>query len=1809
MAIENFGVNTLIIPMDVAYQDNGMFKAYGLVYNLLSNGIPVKWSILPGKAFNGTDFTATAQDLQSATPVVNHNYSGGPFIIDSAFQAQALPFITAWQLLYPNVKVHRATAPFSAPIASTMNRKPRIAVEATNSGIMTNYLNVASIPDSNGNTWPNASPDILSETEIAQGALFGYDLTQCRRISYDVFLSPHTGDSTWDDPNLKIELNDYLRLGGFFHATCHSVPSVENTAGPFLTQAGIPTTDDNGGDTSTFTVDVPDFPSAQAVVTGLPQGLPGGSFQTVYHLTPGLIYNAQTQVLAHFIETNNNKQYDFMIAGPYKNGAGAGKIVYEGGHNYSPNLPYTNNMENLYYRFVLDSIFFSVSKPLMYLEFTPQTLFSNIINTINFSVVNTGASPAPNTSFSVTLVPGMTYNGDATIPPTSIVGQTLNWSSAALDTVQPGVVLTFTADFIPPAPVPTKLADFSTSFGDDFDETYSLDHCVSAQVEVFEMADLEVVKAVDKAFATVNDTLTYTVTITNNGVLPATNVVFKDVIPAGATFVPGSVTVAVPPGLPIPTPGDPSVGIPLPDIQPAPAPGSTVVVTFQVTVDDVLVPIDIVNKATVNYSFTNNQGTFNSIANSNEVTTQIEIGMLNADKSADKTVATVGDVITYTVVVSNTGTVTANNVVFTDNPPNGTTFVPGSVTVDGMPTAGNPTAGIPLGSIPVGGSKTVTFKVTVSSIPAPPTTINTANIDFTYRANPQGPDLPGFTVSNPVIIDIVSASLTLLKSSDKSSVEVGDVITYSITVTNTGTITANNVVLTEPIPAGTTFIPGSVTLDGIPTPGNPSAGIPLGNMAPGASITMAFKVTATSIPVPNPTVNIATAQGTFTINPGEPPRTLDFDSNQVAVKIEEAMVSVVKSVDKDFAEVGDILTYTVLVTNTGTVPANNTVFTDFPPNGTSFVPGSVTINALPAAGDPSLGIPLGNIPAGGFVTVTFKVTIDSIPVPNPLTNVAIIDADFPVDPNDPVSKTFNSNPVDTKVEIAELDTVKSVDKAFAEVGDTLTYTVIIKNTGSVVANNVIFTDVPPNGTTFITSSVTINGIPNGLANPTLGINVGSIPAGASVTVSFKVSVDFVPVPNPISNIAIIQATFPVDPQNPITKNFTSNPAETKIEIARLDMIKSADKQIVEVGDVVTFTVQITNTGTVIANNVIFKDTPPNGTSFVVGSVTINGVPDLLADPALGFNVGNIPAGGMVTVVFKVTVDAIPVPNPTINIAAAQGTFPIDPNNPIQKDFESNPLPIDVEQAKLDVVKSTDKSYAEIGETVTYTVKITNSGTIVANNVIFKDLPPSGTTFIPGSVTLNGVPIPGNPAGGINIGSIPVGTTVTVAFKVNVVSIPVPNPTINIASVDASFPIDHTKPPVVKNFPSNPVDLSVIKAELDAVKSVNKFAAVVGDTLTYTVKVSNTGNVSTDAVMFDLVPVGTVFVPNSIKIDGIAVPGADPNNGVGIGTIAPGQSKTISFDVTVITLPDPPEVVNFARIEFEYIVNPDEPPRSKEVDTNAVLTRIEEVGLELIKSADKDYVIKGDIITYTVAIKNTGTVPLNNVIFKDPIPNGTSFVENSFKIDGVVVPGANPENGVNIGTVNPGQTINVSFSVKYEFRPCPPIIRNLSFAEFNYRIVSSGPVETGVAESNQTETEAAPTNFKQLSVDEDLTIPCQKPDAEDILDAVVNVEIVQTRLIKTMIGTSAEGQILTGYKLIIEGVLHQKVEYVANEPTQTVHAAEFNTPFSSFIILPQNFTEDTLIKVDAYVEDVYIKLIDKRHIFKNVTLRIEADIIC
>ena len=465
---------------------------------------------------------------------------------------------------------------------------------------------------------------------------------------------------------------------------------------------------------------------------------------------------------------------------------------------------------------------------------------------------------------------------------------------------------------------------------------------------------------------------------------------------------------------------------------------------------------------------------------------------------------------------------------------------------------------------------------------------NQTSATVRFVTNGDGYAAAGFGVQ----IDATGPIINPVKSVDKAVAGIGDILTYTITVPNTGTGSADNVVLQDSIPNGTTFIAGSVTVGGVTQPSaNPANGINLGTIPNNTQRIVTFQVRITSFPNPNPIPNRAMASYQFRPFVGSPPITSTSSSNTVQTTVNQATISMQKSVDLQTATLNDVLTYTVNVTNNGNVTANNVIFVDSIPAGTTFVPNSVTVNGIARPGaNPASSINLGSINASQTTVVRFQVRVTSNPLVNPIPNRASVTFNFtPVPGQQPVSGQATSNTVVTTINIADITTRKTVDKAFATVNDVLTYTVTIQNTGNVLATNVIFQDPIPIGTTFIANSVTVDGISQPGANPATGFTVANISPGGSRTVTFQVRVTSTPSGGTIANRGNVSANFVVIPnQPPITINRQTNTVVTQVNTGGLNVIKEVNTTQAAVGDTLTYTIAVQNTGNVSLTNVFFK---------------------------------------------------------------------------------------------------------------------------------------------------------------------------------------------------------------------------------------------------------------------------------------------------------------------------------------------------------------------------------------------------------------------------------------------------------------------------------------------------------------------------------------------------------------------------------------------------------------------------------------------
>lgn len=304
----------------------------------------------------------------------------------------------------------------------------------------------------------------------------------------------------------------------------------------------------------------------------------------------------------------------------------------------------------------------------------------------------------------------------------------------------------------------------------------------------------------------------------------------------------------------------------------------------------------------------------------------------------------------------------------------------------------------------------------------------------------------------------------MTKSASVPGTVVGDTITYTVTTTNTGTASAASIVLSDALPAGSTFVPGSVIVAGVSRPTfDITTGAPLGSLAFGSSITVSYKATVTSLPDPQTLGNTANAAFTFQSVAGGSIISGVIPSNTVTTTVYSPKIAIVKSASTTNGSVGSTVTYTLQIANTGNRDALMTV-TDNIPAGTSFVANSFKVNGVTIPGaNPVTGVNIGTVAASGTSTVTFDVLINSLPSPPQLVNTANSTYTFQPPDGRTISGTAGSNTVTIPVRLPSVGAVKSANVIDAVVGDTFTYSTVITNSGVESVTNVILTDVIPQG--------------------------------------------------------------------------------------------------------------------------------------------------------------------------------------------------------------------------------------------------------------------------------------------------------------------------------------------------------------------------------------------------------------------------------------------------------------------------------------------------------------------------------------------------------------------------------------------------------------------------------------------------------------------------------------------------------------------------------------------------------------------------
>nr|WP_278935471.1 adhesin [Methanobrevibacter smithii] len=1053
-------------------------------------------------------------------------------------------------------------------------------------------------------------------------------------------------------------------------------------------------------------------------------------------------------------------------------------------------------------------------------------------------------------------------------------------------------------------------------------------------------------KSVDVENPNFNDEITYTVTVTNNGVVDAKQVVVRDVLGEGLKFV-----------------------------------KATGEYTFDEATNTVTWIVDLAKGESQTFYVTAVSEAYGVLSNNVFVGDKIASAVVTVPeiipgKSVDVENPNFGDTVTYTVVVTNNGVVDAKQVVVVDHLNKGLKYV--SSSHNGVYDEA---------------AHTVTWVVDIAAG-------SSLDLTVTAVADEYGVLTNDVTVGDKrASVDVTVPEIIPAKSVDVENPNFNDEITYTVTVTNNGVVDAKQVVVRDVLGEGLKFVKatGEYTFDEAT---NTVTWIV--DLAKGESQT--FYVTA-----------VSEAYGVL--------------SNNVFVgdKIASAVVTVPeiipgKSVDVENPNFGDTVTYTVVVTNNGVVDAKQVVVRDILDKGLKFVKatGEYTFDEDSRTVTWIIDLAKGE-------SQTFYVT-------------AVAEA-YGVLTND---VTVGDKTASADVVVPEIIPDKTANITNPNFGDKVDYTVTVTNDGIGDANNVVIVDRLGEGLIFVSAS------DNGVWDPVKRTVTWIVDLAKGESKVFSVIATVVSYGNVTNSLVVGNKT-----------------AGVNVTVPEIIPDKTANISNPNFGDNVNYTVTVTNDGIGDAKDVVVRDILGEGLTFVdaTGNYTfdevtrtITWIVDLAKGESRTFYVNAIVSGygnvtnslvvGNKTAGVNVTVPEI-IPDKTVNISnpnfgdnvnytvtvtndgigdakdvvvrdvlgeglkfvSATGnytfdevtrtvTWIVDLAKGESKVFSviaivsgygnvTNSLVVGNKTTGVNVTvpeiipdKTVDNEIPNFGDNVTYTVTVTNDGIGDANNVVITDVLDKGLKFLNATGNFTYDEKTGTITWTVDLAK---GETKTFNVNVTVLGYGVLSNTVVVGNKTA-----------VRN---------ITVPEIITVKEVNSSDIHIGDEITYTITVSNSGKINaTNVVIRDILPEGLKFI--NASNGGVY----DPVTGIitWILNITANSTVDLTVDVCVNKSGNITNTVNVGN-----------------KTSNCTIESGDIVDLEIHIVADKSEIYVGDNIVYTVTVINNGPSDAINTIANILIPNALSiFSYNATKGTFDITSG-----NWSIGNLTNGEKVVLTFVAK------------------------------------------------------------------------------------------------------------------------------------------------------------------------------------
>ncbi len=570
---------------------------------------------------------------------------------------------------------------------------------------------------------------------------------------------------------------------------------------------------------------------------------------------------------------------------------------------------------------------------------------------------------------------------------------------------------------------------------------------------------------------------------------------------------------------------------------------------------------------------------------------------------------------------------------------------------------------------------------------------------------------------------------------------------------------------------------------------------------------------------------------------------------------------------------GETLVYTLTVQNAGPSDALDVEVEDELPDGVTLIGASPSQGSCSASGS-SLSCALGTLPAGATATVTLTVQV-APDASGPLTNTAGVASSTP-DPDDSNNAATETTAV---IAQADLEIEKGANPSPVLAGETLVYTLTVRNLGPSVAVDVEVEDELPAAVTLLSATASQGSC--SASGSAVTCALGTLPAGATATITVSVLTDpSLPHGHALTNTATVTSDTP----DPDSSNNAATETTAVVTQADLAITKQSNPNPAVAGMPLIFILSVTNYGPSDAQNVVVEDPLPAQTTFVSATTSQGSCSE--SGGVVTCSLGTLPAGASASIAITVNVDSGYPGNEIVNTAVVTGDTP-DPN----PDNSDTILITVLKRSDLAIGKFDTPDPVAAGQALTWTITVDNNGPSDADDVTVTDTLPAGVTLV--AVTPSQGSCSGTATIVCTLGTIPAGGQAVITVQAIVDPGYASSTLVNTATVTSG-----TTDPIPSNNTGQAVTTVSRVADLALTKSDDPDPVLAGSLLTYTIVVQNAGPSHAPAVqVVDTLPSdGVTFVSATASQGSCSEAGGTVT--CALGALTAGSAATVTITVQV-----------------------------------------------------------------------------------------------------------------------------------------------------------------------------------------------------------------------------------------------------------------------------------------------------------------------